>query len=414
MKRLLIVLAGAAAACQTSTMTTTTSAPAAAAATSLTAAPDVAQRMAQLPRTVIDYDHSLLNDNERQVVAKLIEASKQIDEIYWRQVSEENPVWRAQLAKQGGPAYDYFIANKGPWDRLKDDEPFVGTMKKPAGAAFYPADMTKEEFERYVAAHPAQKDELEGLFTVVRRDGTNLVAIPYSAFYKDFLDPAAAKLREAAAITNDPTLKRFLTLRADAFATGDYRESDMAWMDLAGNIEVVIGPYEVYEDNLFNYKASFESFITVVDKPESAKLAAYAHALPAMEKNLPEPDAYKNPNRGSESPIKVVQELYTAGDARRGVQTAAFNLPNDEFVREKKGSKKVLLKNVINAKYRQSGQPISLRVLDESQQSLVNFDAFFNQILFHELSHGLGPGIITFKGERVDSRIPLKNLYSTI
>ncbi|MEA2343765.1 MAG: dipeptidyl-peptidase [Thermoanaerobaculia bacterium] len=414
MKRLLIVLAGAAAACQTSTMTTTTSAPAAA-ATSVTAAPDVAQRMAQLPRTVIDYDRSLLDDNERQVVAKLIEASKQIDEIYWRQVSEENPAWREALARTSDPAYDYFIANKGPWDRLQDDAPFVGKEKKPAGAAFYPPDITKEEFERYVAAHPAQKDELEGLFTVVRRDGTNLVAIPYSAFYKDFLDPAAAKLREAAAITNDPTLKRFLTLRADAFATGDYRESDMAWMDLAGNIEVVIGPYEVYEDNLFNYKASFESFVTVVDKPESAKLAAYAHALPDMERNLPEPEQYKNPNRGSESPIKVVQELYTAGDARRGVQTAAFNLPNDEVVREKKGSKKVLLKNVMDAKFRQSGKPIAMRVLDPSLTSLVSFDAFFNHVLFHELSHGLGPGFLTqADGKRVEVRIPLKELYSTI
>jgi hypothetical protein len=415
MKRLLIVLAGAAAACQTSTMPTATSTPPAAAASSLAVAPDVAQRMAQLPRTVIDYDRSLLNDNERQVVAKLIEASKQIDEIYWRQVAEENPAWREQLAKQGGPAYDYFIANKGPWDRLKGDQPFVGTTPKPPGAAFYPPDVTKEEFERYVAAHPAQKDELEGLFTVIRRDGTNLVAIPYSAFYKDFLDPAAAKLREAAAITTDPTLKHFLTLRADAFATGDYRESDMAWMDLAGNIEVVIGPYEVYEDNLFNYKASFESFVTVVDKPESAKLAAYAHALPDMERNLPEPEQYKNPNRGSESPIKVVQELYTAGDARRGVQTAAFNLPNDEVVREKKGSKKVLLKNVMDAKFRQSGKPIAMRVLDPSLTSLVSFDAFFNHVLFHELSHGLGPGFLTQPdGKRVEVRIPLKELYSTI
>jgi len=414
MKRLLIVLAGAAAACQTSTMNTTntTSAPPAA---SLTVAPDVAQRMAQLPRTVIDYDRSLLNDNERQVVAKLIEASKQIDEIYWRQVAEENPAWRGQLAKQGGPAYEYFVANKGPWDRLKGDEPFIGTMKKPEGAAFYPSDITKEEFERYVAQHPEQKDELQGLFTVIRRDGTNLVSIPYSAFYKDFLDPAAAKLLEAAAITNDPTLKRFLTLRADALASNDYRESDMAWMDLAGNIEVVIGPYEVYEDNLFNYKTSFESFVTVVDKPESAKLSAYAHALPDMERNLPEPEQYKNPNRGSESPIKVVQELYTAGDARRGVQTAAFNLPNDEFVREKKGSKKVLLKNVMDAKFRQSGQPIAMRVLDPSLTSLVSFDAFFNHVLFHELSHGLGPGFLTQpNGQRVEVRIPLKELYSTI
>jgi hypothetical protein len=411
MKRLLIVLV-IAAACQKAEMTqptTTANAPA------LTIAADVAQRMAQLPRTVIDYDHALLNDNERQVVAKLIEASKPIDEIYWRQVSEKNPALRDQLAKQGGAAYDYFVANKGPWDRLKGDEPFIGTEKKPAGAAFYPADMTKDEFEKYVAANPAKKDELQGLFTVVRRDGSNLKGIPYSEYYKDLLDQAATHLREAANISNDGALKRYLVLRADAFKSGDYRESDMAWMDLTGNIEVVIGPYEVYEDNLFNYKASFESFVTVVDKPESAKLAAYAHALPDMERNLPEPEQYKNPNRGSESPIKVVQELYTAGDARRGVQTAAFNLPNDEVVREKKGSKKVLLKNVMDAKFRQSGKPIAMRVLDPSLTSLVSFDAFFNHVLFHELSHGLGPGFLKqADGKRVEVRIPLKELYSTI
>ncbi|HEX7810009.1 MAG TPA: peptidase, partial [Thermoanaerobaculia bacterium] len=188
-----------------------------------------------------------------------------------------------------------------------------------------------------------------------------------------------------------------------------------AWMDLQGPIEVVIGPYEVYEDDLFNYKASFESFVTVVDKPESDKLAIYAKHLPDMERNLPIPDEYKNPNRGTDSPIRVVQELYTAGDARRGVQTAAFNLPNDEVVREQKGSKKVLLKNVMDAKYRMSGNPIAMRVLDPSQRSLMNFDAYFNFILFHELSHGLGPGLIKQpNGERTDVRILLKDTYSSI
>ena len=416
MKRLLLPLLALAFACQTAT-TTTTPTPAAtapAAKAALTAAPDVAQRLAQLPRTTVAYDMSQLSESDRAVVAKLIEASKQIDEIYWRQVSEENPKWREQLAKQGGPAYDYFIANKGPWDRLKSDEPFIGTMKKPEGAGFYPSDITKEEFEKYVAAHPNQKDELTGLLTIVRRDGVNFVGIPYSAYYADFLKPAADRLREAAALTTDASLRTFLTKRADAFLNDNYQDSDMAWMDLNGSLEVVIGPYEVYEDELFNYKASYEAFICAVDAAESAKLASYAKALPDMERNLPEPEEYRNPNRGSESPIKVVQELYTAGDARRGVQTAAFNLPNDEVVREKKGSKKVLLKNVINAKYKQSGNPIAQRVLDESQLPMLSFDAFFDQILFHELSHGLGPGMITLNGERVDSRLPLKNLYSTI
>jgi hypothetical protein len=377
-------------------------------------APDVPKRMAQLPRTVIDYDRSLLNDNEKQVVAKLIEASKAIDDLYWRQVSERNPEWRVELAKQGGPAYDYFLANKGPWDRLKENEPFVGTKKKPAGAAFYPEDLTKEELEKHVSAHPNQKEQLEGLFTVVRRDGVNVVAVPYSAYYRDYLERAAKAMREAAALTTNASLKRFLTTRADAFFTDNYRESDMAWMDLDSPIEVVIGPYEVYEDNLFNYKASFESFVTVVDKPESDKLAAYAHALPEMERNLPEPEQYKNLSRGTESPIKVVQEIYTAGEAREGVQTAAFNLPNDEVVREQKGSKKVLLKNVMDAKFRQSGKPIALRVLDPALVNLLSFDAYFNHTLFHELSHGLGPGMITINGERMEARKPLKELYSTI
>jgi len=412
MKRLLLPLIALALACQNPNTTTT---PAKAAATSLAVAPDVAQRLAQLPRTTVSYDMTQLSESDRAVVAKLIEASKLIDEIYWRQVSEENAKWREQLAKQGGAGYDYFIANKGPWDRLKSDEPFIGTMKKPEGAGFYPADMTKDELEKYVAAHPNQKDELTGLLTVVRRDGANLRGVPYSSYYADLLKPAADRLREAAALTTDASLRTFLNKRADAFLSDKYQDSDMAWMDLNGTLEVVIGPYEVYEDELFNYKASYEAFICAVDAAESAKLASYAKALPDMERNLPEPEQYRNPNRGSESPIKVVQELYTAGDARRGVQTAAFNLPNDEVVREKKGSKKVLLKNVINAKYKQSGNPIAQRVLDESQLPMLSFEAFFDQILFHELSHGLGPGMITLpSGERVDSRLPLKNLYSTI
>jgi hypothetical protein len=186
-------------------------------------------------------------------------------------------------------------------------------------------------------------------------------------------------------------------------------------MDLSGPIEVVIGPYEVYEDQLFNYKAAFESFVTVVDRPETEKLAIYARHLPDMERHLPMPDEHKNPNRGSESPIRVVQEIYTAGDARNGVATSAFNLPNDEKVREAKGSKKVLLKNVMDAKFRQSGKPISARVLVPEQAAMVRFDAYFNETLFHELSHGLGPGLITTpSGERVDTRLLLKETYSTI
>jgi Peptidase family M49 len=385
---------------------------------------DVPKRIARLPKTVIDYDRSLLNAEEQQVVAKLIEASKHIDEIYWLQVDEGNPALRDRLAKQAGAGgldqegYDYFVASKGKWDRLAKDEPFIAPFEeKPEGAAFYPKDMKKEELEKYVAAHPDQKAALEGLFTVVRREGNALKAIPYSVHYKQHLEPAAAKLREAAALTTNASLKNYLTKLADALLKDNYRESDIAWMDLEGPIEVVIGPYEVYEDEMFNFKAAFESFITVVDKPESDKLAVYAKHLPAMEMNLPEPDEYKNKNRGTESPIRVVQEIFTAGDARRGVQTSAFNLPNDEVVREQKGSKKVLLKNVMDAKYRMSGAPIAQKLVEPSQLPMLSFDAYFNHVLFHELSHGVGPGLIpnpANKAERVDTRTLLKNLYSAI
>ncbi|HYM60328.1 MAG TPA: peptidase [Thermoanaerobaculia bacterium] len=429
MKRVaLLPMIALAVACQTTTTppaSSTPVVPATSAAAKLAVAPDTPARLAQLPRTVIDYDRSLLNENERQVVSKLVEASKLIEEIYWRQVAEENVAVRTQLEKQAGQSpldragYDCFVANKGRWDRLDQNVPFIAPFgpagKKPDGSGFYPTDLTKEELEKYVAAHPDQKDALQGLLTVVRRDGAALKAIPYSKYYADKLVPAAQKLREAAALTTNEALRTYLTKCADAFLSDNYRESDMAWMDLAGPIEVVIGPYEVYEDDLFNYKASFESFVTVVDKPESEKLAVYAKHLSDMERDLPEPEEYKNPNRGSDSPIRVVQEIFTAGDARRGVQTAAFNLPNDEFVREKKGSKKVLLKNVMDAKFRQSGKPIALRVLDPSQVDSLSFDAFFNHVLFHELSHALGPGYVTLPGgERVEARIPLKNLYSTI
>jgi len=428
MKKLLLVLAAILPlACretvqtQTDTATTTT----ASSAASLEVVSDVENRLRQLPKTVIDYDRTLLNDNERQVVAKLIEASTFIDEIYWRQVSEENPDYRTRLEAQASSSnrnragYEYFLANRGRWDRLAKDEPFVAPFgpagHKPEGAAFYPADITKEEMERYIAAHPDQKDALQGLFSVVRREGDKLVTIPYSVHYREQLEPAVAKLREAAALTNNPSMRNYLTKLADALMKDNYRESDIAWMDLNGPLEVVIGPYEVYEDALFNWKAAFQSFITVVDRPETEKLAVYAQHLPAMERNLPIPDEHKNPNRGTESPIRVVQELYTAGDARRGVQTAAFNLPNDEVVREQKGSKKVLLKNVMDAKYRMSGSPIAMRVLDPAQRNLLNFDAYFNFVLFHELSHGLGPGLIKQpNGERVDVRFLLKDSYSAI
>jgi len=388
-------------------------------------APDIQQRLLKLPRTVIDYDHRLLSANDRKVVAKLIEVSKDIEDLYWQQVSEDTPAYLHELLKwapkqpQYRQAFSLFYIMKGRWDRLKENEPFLGPFgaegKKPAGAGFYPTDMTKDEFEKWIAAHPQDKETFQNTNTVISRQDNKLVAVPYSVYYAQFLKPASAKLLEAAKLTQNASLKNYLTKLSAAFLSNDYFQSDTAWMDLNSPIEVVIGPYEVYEDALFNYKASFESFVTVTDKAESQKLSVYAHHLPDMEKNLPIPDEHKNPNRGTDSPIRVVQEIYTAGDSRRGVQTSAFNLPNDERVRQAKGSKKVILKNVMQQKFRLSGDPIARRVLDASQVPLLSFNAYFNHTLFHELSHGLGPGIITGPdGKKVENRLLLKESYSTI
>ena len=393
-----------------------------AAAAMLRFAPDIPERLKQLSPTPIDYDRSLLDDRETRVLAELIEASRPIEEIFLRQVSEKNPALRRKLTSEtahtvagAADALAFFRINAGPWDRLAGNAPFIGTQPKPPGAAFYPANMTKAEFEAWVTAYPADKAAFEGLFTVVRRDDKSLTAIPYSQEYRSFLEAAAGRLHKAAALTGNASLRNYLVKRAEALISNDYYASDLAWMDVDSDIEVVIGPYEVYEDALFNYKASFTSFVSVRDKAESEKLAVYAKHLPEMEKNLPIPDEHKNTSRKFESPIRVVQEAYTAGDTRAGVQTSAFNLPNDERVRQAKGSKKVLLKNVIEAKFRVAGRPIAERVLDPAQLPAVSFDAFFNHTLFHELAHGLGPGIIMGPdGKKTEARLLLKDLYSTI
>lgn len=386
-------------------------------------APDIEKRLAQLPKTPIDYDRSLLDENDKQVLNKIFEASNFIDELYWLQVSPHNLQLRMQLveaAKISKPhqlALLFFDIMRGRWDRLAQNEPFIAPFgvagKKPMGAGFYPEDMSNEEYNNWIKAHPQDKNAFQQLTTVITRQAKGLTAVPYSHYYSKYLSPAADKLREAAAITKNISLRNFLNKRADAFLTDDYYQSDIAWMDLDSSLEVVIGPYEVYEDGLFNFKSSFESFLMAVDKRESEKLKVYGAHLRDMEMNLPIPDKYKDPNRGAESPIRVVQEIFAAGDARKAVIAAAFNLPNDERVRAAKGSKKVLIKNVIEAKFYKIGEPIARRILESTQK--LSFDAYFNHILFHELSHGLGPGFIVGPdGHKVETRIVLKELYTPI
>jgi hypothetical protein len=381
-------------------------------------APDVEKRLAQLARVEITADLSGLDEHDRAVVTELVAASREIDAIFRLQQGEHVAAMAAELERADGalaaPAREYFRIMQGPWDRLDGDRPFVGTKPKPPGAGFYPEDLSKEELEAWIAAHPDQAEALRSDFTVVRRRGGELLAVPFSEEYREPLARAAARLRAAAAHTGNPSLKRFLETRAAAFESNDYVESDMAWMDLDAAVEPTIGPYETYEDALMGYKASFEAYVAVALPEESAALDRYKQRLPWLERNLPIPDAQKNFQRGTESPIRVVDVVFAAGDANSGVKAIAYNLPNLETVREAKGSKKVLMRNIIRAKYDVLLAPIAQRVLTAEDAARVSFDAFFDEVLHHELSHGLGPGTITVGGRKTEVRTELKELYSTL
>jgi hypothetical protein len=395
--------------------------------------------MARLAPVQIVYEASILSTPEKQALVKLVEAARLIDEIFLQQVWEGNAALRHELeaAATEGPnrmlAQDllrFFHTNAGPWLRLEHNKPFIGNTPKPEGAAYYPLDMTKEEFEAFVATHPDQKDAMTGYFTRIERgaDGS-LQPVPYSEAYGDLLRDASRFLNEAADIltsdaaksqlpngVNYTTLATFLRSRAAAFQSNDYFQSDMDWMDVKDNIlDVTIGPYEVYEDALFNYKAAFEAVIAMRNPVDSRKLDELKHYLPAMERNLPIPNEYKNPNRGTDSPISVVDVIHAGGDIKAGVHAIAFNLPNDERVREAKGSKKVMLKNISRAKYDKILLPIANLVLDPSQLPLVSFDSFFGNTVMHELAHGLGPGTITLAdGTKTTVNLALKTLYSPL
>jgi len=368
----------------------------------------------------LEFDKTLINENQKQVLIHLIEAAKLMDEIFLRQVYSQNVSLRDRLSKGTTELekkeYELFDLYKGPFNRLDHDKPFVkGIEKKPLGANFYPEDMTKEEFNKLVTENSKSANSFENTFTVVKRNEDGLVAVPYSEEYKEFLVKAADHLNKAAALTKNASVKDYLEKRAKAFLSNDYYESDLAWMDMKDNlVEVVIGPYEVYEDQLFGFKAAFEAFINVKDPVESKKLEMVSKYLVELEKNLPIPDKFKNFNRGNSSPIAVVYEVFSGGDTKAGVQTTAYNLPNDERVREAKGSKKVLLKNIAKAKYDKILTPIVNIAMDEKVLEKTSFNAFFTHTLLHEMSHGIGPGIIMKNGVKTSVNRELKDLYSTI
>jgi hypothetical protein len=377
--------------------------------------------IARFAPTEIRVDISGLSAGDRKVLVKLIEASRIVNTIFLAQLWSGNPALQARLENDGSPLgkarRHYFWINKGPWSDLDGHAaslPGVPPKKLP-GANFYPPDLTKVEFEAWVKGLPeAQRLDAEGFFTVIVRDAGRLKAVPYSKAYRTELEQAAGLLREAAGFTDNKTLRTFLGLRADAFLSNDYYASDLAWMDLDAPLDVTIGPYETYTDELFGYKAAFEALVNLRDDQETAKVRFFAGQMQEIEDNLPIDARYRNPRIGAAAPIRVVNEVFSAGDANHGVQLAAYNLPNDERVVQEKGSKRVMLKNVSEAKFESTLVPIAKRMLTPDARRDLSFDAFFTHILAHEMTHGIGPHNIQVGGRQTTPRQELKELFSAL
>lgn len=351
----------------------------------------IEQRLARYTTVELSYDSSALTAKERQMLPLLMDAARAMDAIYWQQAYGN----RDSLLESISDADTRRLVeiNYGPWDRLADNEPFIGEVgAKPAGANFYPHDMKKAAFDSAAATSKAHGDSLKSLYTLVRRDSSGaLVAVPYHVAFPEQTRIAADKLRAAAKLAEDPGLRRYLEARATALLSDDYRASDIAWLDMKDNtVDVVIGPIETYEDQLFGYKAAHEAYVLIRDKAWSERLSKYAAFLPALQKGLPVPNAYKQEKPGTDSDLNAYDAVYYAGQANAGAKTIAINLPNDEQVQLQKGTRRLQLKNVMRAKFDEILVPIAKVLVDSAQLHQVDFDAFFENTMFHEVAHGLG------------------------
>lgn len=344
-------------------------------------------KLGQYTTVRLSADLSGLSDSTRQMIPYLIEAAKAMDEVFWVQAYGERDSLLAGLSE---PARRYAMINYGPWDRLDGNTPFLpGAAPKAPGANLYPAGLTKEDLLSTADLYPER--DLTGLYTLVRREGGELQGIPYHEAFAEQHARAARYLREAARFAQDPGLRTYLEMRADALLSGDYQPSDFAWMDMRDNpLDVVIGPIETYEDALGGFKAAHEAYILIKDMEWSSRLAGYAELLPELQRGLPVPDAYKTETPGSDADLAAYDVVYYAGDANAGSKTIAINLPNDEEVQLAKGSRRLQLKNAMRAKFDRILVPMTAELIVPEQRDAVTFEAFFGNTMFHEVAHGLG------------------------
>jgi len=336
-------------------------------------------------------DLSGLSDNERRMIPLLIDAAREMDAVFWLQTYGSRD---SLLARVADPRMRRYVEiNYGPWDRLAGDAPFLaGAPAKPEGAGYYPAGMTKAELEAEVARGGPRADSLKGLYTLVRRDARGrLTAVPFHVAFAEHHRRAAEKLRQAAILAPQPALRRYLEERAEALLTDQYQASDLAWLDMKDNhLDVVIGPIETYEDQLFGYKAAHEAYVLVKDQEWSRRLARYAALLPQLQRGLPVPEAYRRETPGTDSDLNAYDVLFYAGEANAGSKTIAINLPNDEEVQLRKGTRRLQLKNAMRAKFDRILVPLANVLIAPDQRRHITFDAFFGNTMFHEVAHGLG------------------------
>ncbi|HZW59016.1 MAG TPA: Zn-dependent hydrolase [Woeseiaceae bacterium] len=351
-----------------------------------TAEAEVAVRPDIYAPVTLSADLSALSERQKAMITRLIEASRIMDALYWRQAFRDD--WRAWLAGIDNARVRHFAAlNYGPWDRLAGDRPFMdGYGDKPLGANLYPADITREEFDAW------QEPDKDGLYSLVRRDNDGkLTLVPYHEAYAAELARAALLLTQAAELAEHEGFANYLRLRADALVTDSYRESDMAWMDVKTNpVELVIGPIETYEDRLYGYRAAYESYVLLKDREWSERLSRFAEFLPELQRGLPVPAEYKAETPGTDADLNAYDVIYYAGHCNAGSKTIAINLPNDEAVQLDKGTRRLQLKNAMRAKFDTILRPIADVLIDESQRRHITFDAFFADTMFHEVAHGLG------------------------
>jgi hypothetical protein len=343
------------------------------------------QKVAEFKQVKLDADISHLSDNQKEMLSHLIDAAKIMDEIYWHQAFGDKDTLLNRI--ETDQLKTFVKINYGPWERLNENQPYIeGYGPKPAGANFYPQDMTKEEFETF------DSPDKTSLYTLVRRDQKGeLTTIPYNEAWPNKTQRAAGLLKQSAQLAENESFKKYLNLRAEALLSDDYLASDMAWMDVKDNdVDFVVGPIETYEDGLFGYKAAHEAFLLIKDRDWSEKLNKFSKLLPELQKSLPVEDQYKQEMPGSDSDLGVYEAVYYAGDCNAGSKTIAINLPNDERVQTEKGSRKLQLKNSMRHKFEKILVPISNVLIDQEQRQYIKFDAFFENTMFHEVAHGLG------------------------